>query len=169
MTTKQSSVRVARLGLLFALAIALSFLESLVPLPIPGLRLGLSNIVVMYCLFLRGPGEGYLLCGLKAAFVLLTRGGIAALLSLCGGLVSVTVMILLRRLLRDERYTLSGVGGAVSHNMGQLALASLLLGSAAAVRPLVPILAVSGVAVGILTAALLRALIPALTKITATI
>jgi heptaprenyl diphosphate synthase len=154
--------------LLFALAIALSFLESLAPLPIPapGIKLGLSNIVVMYCLFLRGPAQGYLLCCLKALFVLLSRGPSGALLSICGGLLSVTVMILIRRFARDERYTISSVGGAVSHNMGQLACAVFLLGNAAALQPLFPVLTASGVAVGVLTAALLRALIPALEKIT---
>ena len=147
------------------MAAALSFLESLVPTPLPGLRLGLSNIVVMYTLFLRGTGEGYLLCGLKSAFVLLTRGATPALLSLCGGLVSVTAMLLIRCALRDERYTLVSVGGAVSHNMAQLALAGVLLGGTTALRPLIPPLAVAGVAVGILTAALLRALIPALRQL----
>ena len=164
-----AAARVAGLGLLFALAIALSFLESLVPLPlpVPGLKLGLSNIVVMYCLFLRGPAQGYLLCLLKALFVLLIRGPSGALLSLCGGLLSVTVMIVIRRFVRDERYTISSVGGAVSHNMGQLVCAVFLLGNAAALRPLFPVLTAAGVAVGILTAALLRALIPALEKIAA--
>ena len=69
------------MGLLFALAMALSFLESLLPaLPMlpPGIRLGLSNIVTMYALFVLGPVSGYTIAVLKALFVLLTRGAVAA-------------------------------------------------------------------------------------------
>ena len=68
--------RLALMGLLFALAMALSFLESLLPaLPMlpPGIRLGLSNIVTMYALFALGPVSGYTIAVLKSLFVLLTR------------------------------------------------------------------------------------------------
>ena len=69
--------RLALMGLLFALAMALSFLEALLPaLPMlpPGIRLGLSNIVTMYALFVLGPVSGYTIAVLKSLFVLLTRG-----------------------------------------------------------------------------------------------
>ena len=65
--------RLALMGLLFALAMALSFLESLLPaLPMlpPGIRLGLSNIVTMYALFALGPVSGYTIAVLKSLFVL---------------------------------------------------------------------------------------------------
>jgi len=164
----KSAVGVARLGLLFALAVTLSFLESLVPLPfpVPGIKLGLSNIVVMYCLFVIGPAQGFLLSCLKSVFVLLTRGLTGALISICGGLLSVAVMILIRRVLKDERYTISSVGGAVFHNIGQIACAAFLLGGIAPLLPFIPVLAASGVAVGIVTASLLRTLMPALKKMT---
>ena len=81
--------RLALMGLLFALAMALSFLESLLPaLPMlpPGIRLGLSNIVTMYALFVLGPVSGYTIAVLKSLFVLLTRGAVAAALSASGGI-----------------------------------------------------------------------------------
>ena len=90
--------RLALMGLLFALAMALSFLESLLPaLPMlpPGIRLGLSNIVTMYALFALGPVSGYTIAVLKSLFVLLTRGAVAAAMSASGGIASVTVMLLL--------------------------------------------------------------------------
>ena len=90
--------RLALMGLLFALAMALSFLESLLPaLPMlpPGIRLGLSNIVTMYALFVLGPVSGYTIAVLKSLFVLLTRGAVAAAMSASGGIASVTVMLLL--------------------------------------------------------------------------
>jgi len=166
--TKSAAAEVTRFGLLFALAVTLSFLESLVPLPfpVPGIKLGLSNIVVMYCLFVIGPAQGLLLSCLKSVFVLLIRGLTGALISLCGGLLSVAVMIIVRRIFKDERYTISSVGGAVSHNIGQIACAALLLGGIAPLIPFIPVLTASGVAVGIVTASLLRVLMPALKKIT---
>ena len=164
---RNAAGRVARLGLLFALAIALSFLESLIPLPlpVPGVRLGLSNIVVMYTLFFCGRAEGALLGCLKSVFVLLTRGPVAGLLSLSGGMLAILAILLICKTLRDERYNAASVGGALTHNLGQLAVASLLLGGGAALLPFVPLLAFAGIAVGVLTAASLRAVLPALQKI----
>ena len=90
--------RLALMGLLFALAMALSFLESLLPaLPMlpPGIRLGRSNIVSVYALVVQGPVSGYTIAVLKSLFVLLTRGAVAAAMSASGGIASVTVMLLL--------------------------------------------------------------------------
>ena len=97
----QKVKRLALMGLLFALAMALSFLESLLPaLPMlpPGIRLGLSNIITMYALFVLGPVSGYTIAVLKSLFVLLTRGAVAAAMSAAGGIVSVTAKLLLSRL-----------------------------------------------------------------------
>ena len=111
--------RLALMGLLFALAMALSFLESLLPaLPMlpPGIRLGLSNIVTMYALFVLGPVSGYTIAVLKSLFVLLTRGAVAAAMSASGGIASVTVMLLLSLLPGIRRqYLLLSVFGPVHH------------------------------------------------------
>lgn len=88
----------ALLGMLFALSMALSFLESMLT-PffglMPAMKLGLSNIVVMYAvLFLNHRSALYLVL-LKALFALLTRGVTAGFLSLCGGALSLAVFCLL--------------------------------------------------------------------------
>lgn len=88
----------ALLGMLFALSMALSFLESMLT-PffglMPAMKLGLSNIVVMYAvLFLNRRSALYLVL-LKALFALLTRGVTAGFLSLCGGALSLAVFCLL--------------------------------------------------------------------------
>lgn len=162
------AVRVARTGLLFALALVLSLLEGLValPIPVPGIRLGLSNVVVMYCVFLAGPGQAYLLGALKAMFVLLTRGASGAFLSLCGGLCSITAMLLVLRLCKGKNaYTPVSVAGAVAHNAGQILGAVLLLPEATVLWYYFPVLTAVGILVGTLTAVLLRAILPALRKI----
>ena len=81
---------IALSGLLFALAMALSFLEGTLVIPglAPGMKLGLANIVVMYALFFMGVRQALYLDLLKALFVFLVSGGTAGFLSLCGGLLS---------------------------------------------------------------------------------
>ncbi|MEG2672808.1 MAG: Gx transporter family protein, partial [Ruthenibacterium sp.] len=92
---KQTNTRrTALLGMLFALAMVLSFLEgSLVPLlglP-PGVKLGLANVVVMYALFFLGKADAGMLVVLKSAFSFFTRGASAGALSLAGGVLSLLV------------------------------------------------------------------------------
>ena len=120
----------ALLGMLFALSMALSFLESMLT-PffglMPAMKLGLSNIVVMYAvLFLNHRSALYLVL-LKALFALLTRGVTAGFLSLCGGALSLAVFCLLLAL----PFTITGyifsVSGALAHNCGQLLGAAALL------------------------------------------
>ena len=85
---------IALSGLLFALAMALSFIEGTLTIPglMPGMKLGLANIVVMYALFFMGPKQALVLDVLKALFVFLVSGFTAGFLSLCGGLLSLLVM-----------------------------------------------------------------------------
>ena len=87
---------IALSGLLFALAMALSFIEGSLVIPglLPGMKLGLANIVVMYALFFMGIKQALVLDVLKALFVFLVSGFTAGFLSLCGGLLSLLVVII---------------------------------------------------------------------------
>ena len=160
------------LGILFGLALILSFLESLMPpapfLP-PGVKLGLSNIITMYCLLYLGIGQAYSLALLKAGFVLITRGAVAGVLSVSGGILSVSVMVLM---MRPKKWSVSvfllSVFGAVSHNLGQLMAASLLIGETASLFYL-PILILSGVGMGAVTGGILRIVLPASGKLQQTL
>lgn len=156
---KYKASKPALMGLLFALSIVLSIVESVFSglIPIPGIKLGLSNIVVMYCLFFLGKREAYGLAGLKAFFVFLTRGPVGAAMSLAGGLMSVTVMLLLARGERSQLFV--SICGGLSHNIGQLAAASLFLNSGM-VFYYFPVLAVAGIGMGIFTGITLRLLTP---------
>lgn len=157
----RGAYRVALPGLLLALALALSFFESLLPalpfLPV-GVKLGLANIVTMYCLFLLGARQAFCIAVLRAAFVLLLRGPVGALLSLAGGLLSVAVMLAGHRLLRLSHLLVS-ILGAVAHNIGQLMMAALLLRSAYAFYYL-PVMLLAGLLMGWLTATLLKFVMP---------
>lgn len=154
----QKARETAWTGMLFALAIALSYLESLVsPLLglMPAIKLGLSNIVVMYALLFLRTRTALLLVVLKALFAFLTRGATAGFLSLCGGALSLAVMLVLLQL------PVSGyifcAGSALAHNLGQLAGAAVLLSSAMALG-YAPVLLAAGLIVGGISCILSRAL-----------
>lgn len=155
--------RVAYMGLLFALSIILSLVEGMVPaLPMlpPGMKLGLSNVVIMYCLFFLNWKYAFALSLLKSLFVLLVNNPTAALLSLSGGLLSVTVMLLCLLPKRHKLTYLSiSVIGAISHNLGQIGIFSLLSGSGMVLYYL-PAVLFSGVVMGLLTGLLLKTIMP---------
>ncbi len=160
--------RLALMGLLFALAMALSFLESLLPaLPMlpPGIRLGLSNIVTMYALFVLGPVSGYTIAVLKALFVLLTRGAVAAAMSAAGGIFSVTVMLLLSLLPGiKKQYLLLSVFGGAAHNIGQLVMARFIINNQY-VWYYFPVLLAAGLLMGAITGMALRVVLPYLNRL----
>ncbi len=157
--------RVPLLGVLAALALILGYLEGLLPgIPgAPGLKLGLSNVVVMFAASALGFGETLCIVSVKALFALLTGGPVAGALSLGGGISSAAVLFVLFRATR--RFGLVGisVSGAVTHNLAQLLLVSLLTGSPL-MTAYAPVLLLGGLVMGFATASLLRCLLPALGK-----
>ena len=161
--------RLTLMALLFAMAMVLSVLESMLPaLPMlpPGVKLGLSNIVTMYTLFVLGPARGYTIAVLKSLFVLLAgRGPVGAVLSLAGGLSSVTVMLLLSKLPPVHKdYLLLSIFGAAFHNLGQLAASVFVVGTVEILR-LFPLLILSGVGMGVVTGLMLRVIMPHINKL----
>src|SRR5699024_11202731 len=132
MSNKQPSKakQVALSGMLFAMAMALSFIEGSLTFPglLPGMKLGLANVVVMYALLFMGVRQALILDLLKALFVFLVSGPTAGFLSLCGGLLSLLVMWLLYDVLpfRPTWFILS-VSGAFAHNVGQLIGAGIII------------------------------------------
>ena len=149
----QKTRHIALSGLLFALAMALSFIEGTLVIPglLPGMKLGLANIVVMYALFFMGPRQALVLDILKALFVFLVSGFTAGFLSLCGGLLSLAVMWVLYYLLpvRPTWFILS-VCGALAHNVGQLLGAGVIISSSLSLY-YAPVMLVLGLVMGALT------------------
>ena len=156
-------------GLLVALAFIFSYLESLIPLPvgIPGIRLGLANGVVLVTLYLLRPVDALAVSVLRILLAGLTFGSPVSLLySLCGGLLIFGVMALCRRW---ERLSVLGVSmaGGVSHNVGQLLAAAVLLGTRQILWyavVLLPVGLLTGGVIGWLTRLLLPRLKPVLEK-----
>lgn len=165
-----NSLRIRRMvltGLLFAVILVLVVLENelQIPAPAPGVKLGLSNIVVMYSLFFVEKREALLLAVLKSLFVFLTRGAIAAFLSLCGGLLSILVMIVFLLIFRERiSYFMISILGAVSHNIGQIIAVSFLYTSLY-LWSYLPVLLIAGVIAGGVTSTLLKVTLPALKRL----
>jgi heptaprenyl diphosphate synthase len=112
---------VAFVGILSALALTLSALEGLLPpLPFlpPGAKAGFSNVIVMFAVQWLGGPYGLVIALCKALFALLTRGGLAALMSFCGGVGAATITIFCVRM--RASLILTGIIGALTHNLLQL-------------------------------------------------
>ena len=140
----QAIRRLTRCAVLTALALALSVAEGLVPLtvifPLPGLRLGLANLVTVYALCRLSGREALLILMARCLLGALVGGNLTALaFSLTGGLLALGSMALL---LRTDRFSLFGVSiaGAAAHNTGQIFAAIVVLGSPAPLAYLSPLL-----------------------------
>lgn len=155
-------------SLVFAAALVLAIIENIlppVPIPVPGVKFGLSNIAVMFALFFLGRKQAYTIGILKAFFVFITRGAIAGLLSLAGGILSITVMILLMIIFRDKiTYLVLSIFGAISHNVGQFFVITIIY-TGMNIWAYFPVLLVSGLAAGIVTSMLLKFIMPAFKRL----
>ena len=143
--------KLTTLALLTAGAMILSYVESLLPsFGIPGVKMGLANIAVIFALYRLGWKEALGISLVRVFMVSMLFGSMSALLySLAGAAASLGVMTLLKRL---DRFSETGVSvaGGVAHNAGQIAVAIALLGNVK-LAYYYPILVISGVAGGILT------------------
>ena len=161
--------KVAFLGVLGAVALVLSFLESMLVPDIPflpvGAKPGLSNIVTMYIAGTMGfPGAIYITM-LKALFALITRGATGAFMSFSGGLLStITVCLLIKYQGRVFSYLGLGIAGAVMHNLGQLIAACIVSGTFALMN-YGKYLLVFALVTGTVTGSVLLVLMPRLEKI----
>ena len=146
-----STKKLTALALLTTTAMILSYVESLLPsVGVPGVKLGLANIAVIFALFRLGGKSALAVSLVRVFMVTMLFGSMSALLySLAGAALSLGVMALLRR---TDRFSTVGVSvaGGVAHNAGQILMAMLLLGTAR-LAYYYPILVISGVAGGIFT------------------
>ena len=148
-----SAKHLARLALLTAVALILFTVEAQLPplVPIPGVKLGLANIVTVYVVFRYGPRDALMVLLVRVFLGSVFAGNMMALLfSLCGGLLCWLVMIPLRRILTERQIWVCGVIGAVVHNIGQMA-ACLAVYQTASVLVYLPVLMLSGIVTGLFT------------------
>lgn len=141
---------VARSGLLIALAMILSYIESQIPafVAIPGIKMGLANIVIVFALYSMGLKQAALISFLRVLLASLLFGSVLSLAySASGAVLSLLGMALLKKTGLFSTVAVS-VSGAVLHNLGQIAMACLLL-QTDAISYYIPFLIISGVVTGI--------------------
>lgn len=140
-----------------SVCLVLSYVEHLIPLslviPLPGIKLGLSNVSLLILLLTYGPLYSFAVMFSKCLLSSFFFGSLTSFtFSLCGGALSLSVMLLASVTLK-ARVSVFGISisGAIFHNVGQLAAASVFLRSAT-VFSYLPILTVSGIVMGTVTA-----------------
>ena len=143
--------KVAFLGIFLALALVFSYVESLIPLTfgVPGMKLGLANIVSVILLYCMGAKEA---CTVSVARAILSGflfGNLFAIIySLAGALLSLTVMLLLKKTNQFKLITVSAIGG-ISHNAGQLIVAALVV-ETSRIFYYLPVLFIAGLITGLI-------------------
>lgn len=155
--------RVVFLSMLVAMGTALHVVEGMlaIPLPVPGVKLGLANIVTVLAIYLYGLRDGMTVALLRVLLGSLIGGVFLApgfLLGLTGAVSSTLVMAFLLK--RTRCFSMIGISmaGAVGHNIGQLLAASLLLQTSAVLYYL-PFLLLAGIPTGMFTGHLLNSLL----------
>ena len=144
--------RITLLALLTAVALTIFLVEAQIPaIPIPGVKLGLANIVTVYAMFVLGPSDALLVLCARVFLGAVFSGQMMTLLySAGGGLLAWLVLLLLRPLLTGKQIWLGSSISAVFHNLGQLMVAAGVLRSWAVLAWL-PYLLVAGAAAGLFT------------------
>jgi heptaprenyl diphosphate synthase len=143
--------RTVSFGVFVALALIFSYIETLIPINfgIPGVKLGLANLVIVIGLYKIGLFEDYLLSVTRVVLAGFLFGNLFSIIySLAGGLLSLTVMAVLKK---TGKFDIMGVSiaGGVFHNIGQICVAALVLENIS-IFNYIPVLLISGLLTGAL-------------------
>lgn len=149
---KKKIKNIAFYGMMIALALVFSYLESFIPInaliPIPGVKLGLSNIVVLFALYTMKPIDAFVISIIRIFIAGLLFGNpMTIAYSIVGGMLSLLVMWLLKK----TKLSIVGVSmvGGICHNMGQLIVA-VVLTETVRIAYYLPVLLISGMVTGLL-------------------
>ena len=142
--------KVAMLGLTIALAMIMSYIEALVPLSfaVPGIKMGLANIVIIFVLYKIGTKEAILVSIIRVILVSLLFSNVMAMAySIAGAVLSLSVMWLLKK---TDKFSFVGVSiaGGIMHNVGQIIMAVILLGTEQ-IALYLPVLIITGTVTGV--------------------
>ncbi|MGI6192813.1 MAG: Gx transporter family protein [Christensenellales bacterium] len=161
--------KIAYFGLLTAMAIVLGYIERTIPIldgSIPGVKLGLSNVIILFGIYIMGGKSAFLLMLLKVFLLSLMFTGLFSttmMVSLGGGFLSYVVMMLLSRMPGMTVVSVS-VLGAVAHNLGQTITSCVILGTWQLLYTYLPAILVSAVITGVLTGLVAQRVIVALER-----
>ena len=142
---------IAFLGIFLALALVLSYVESFIPFffGVPGMKLGLTNLIIVILLYCMGPKEAFVISIVRVFLAGFLFGNLFSIIySLAGAVLSLAVMSLLVKKTKFKTITVSAIGG-ICHNIGQLIVAAIVVESYNIFYYL-PALLIAGLITGIL-------------------
>ena len=118
--------KLTQMALLTAIALTIFMVEAQIPalVPIPGVKLGLSNIITVFAVFAMGPKEAAAILFVRIFLGAVFAGNFSTILySAAGGVLAIGVTILLKIILTNKQLWVAGVLGAIAHSIGQMAMA----------------------------------------------
>ena len=138
--------RLTTMALLTAIALTIFMIEAQIPpiVPIPGVKLGLANIVTVFAVFALGPGEGAMILFSRIFLGAVFAGNFSSILfSGAGGACAILMTIVLRKILTRKQLWVAGSLGAVAHSAGQIAVAVVWTGTPSVIVYLPVLMAIS--------------------------
>ena len=145
--------KLTRMALLTAIALTIFMVEAQIPalVPVPGVKLGLSNIITVFAVFAMGPKEAAAILFARIFLGAIFAGNFSTIFySAAGGALAIAVTILLRKLLTKKQLWVAGVLGAIAHSIGQMAMAIAITQTVGLVSYL-PVMILCSVVTGLFT------------------
>lgn len=145
--------RLTTLALLTTIALTIFVVESAIPafIPIPGVKLGLANIVTLFVLKRYRISDAAIVLGMRIVLATIFTGqAVSFIYSVSGGFLCLVVMAAVNKLLKGNYIFLTGILGAVSHNVGQI-LAAFFVLRLSGIFAYMPFLMISGIVTGLFT------------------
>ena len=124
--------KITLLAMLSAIALTIFMVEAQIPplVPMPGVKLGLANIVTVFAVFALGPKEGAAVLAVRIFLGAVFAGNFSTIFySAAGGACAIAVTILLRKILKENQLWVAGCIGAIAHSIGQMAVAIAIAGT----------------------------------------
>ena len=145
--------KLTQMALLTAIALTIFMVEAQIPalVPVPGVKLGLSNIVTVFAVFAMGPKEAALILFVRIFLGAVFAGNFSTIFySAAGGTLAIGVTIVLRKLLTQKQLWVAGVMGAIAHSVGQMAMAITITQTVGLVSYL-PVMILCSIVTGLFT------------------
>ena len=145
--------KLTQMALLTAIALTIFMVEAQIPalVPVPGVKLGLSNIVTVFAVFAMGPREAAAILFARVFLGAIFAGNFSTIFySAAGGALAIVVTILLRKILTEKQLWVAGVMGAIAHSIGQMAMAIAITQTVGLVSYL-PMMIIGSIITGLFT------------------
>lgn len=166
-STHMHTKDITKLALFIAIALTIFVLENQIPIPIaiPGVKLGLANIVTLYLINQHSTKEALLVFIVRVILGSIFAGQMMSFAySLVGGLLSLSIMTLINKIQKGENVWFTSVFGGIFHNIGQIIVAIIVLGSTNVIYYL-SVLGICGIVTGLFNGLIVQTFIKSIKKL----